>query len=57
MTQKCPGSDLAPRPEDVFEIPCPKCNAQVELFGDDRRGKCAACGHSFPNPRLEQGEA
>lgn len=53
MDQKCPSSDLAPKSNDIFEVPCPKCGADVELFGDDRQGKCADCGHKFPNPRLE----
>lgn len=53
MDQKCPSSDLAPRPGDVFEVPCPQCGKEVELFSDDRQGKCGSCGHKFPNPRLD----
>jgi hypothetical protein len=56
MEQKCPSSDLAPRANDVFEVPCPKCHADVELFADDRQGTCPACGHKFPNPRLAEPE-
>lgn len=53
---KCPGQDTRYwKPEDIFDVPCPVCDTGVEFLKTDRRRKCANCGYSFRNPRLELG--
>ena len=52
---KCPGQDpMFWKPEDVFEIPCPKCGYSVEFFRYDVKRKCR-CGHEMVNPRINFG--
>jgi hypothetical protein len=52
----CPGQNtLFWKPEDIFEAPCPVCDATVEFFKDDVSRKCPKCGFRFPNPRLDMG--
>jgi hypothetical protein len=43
------------KPGDIFDIVCPACGAKVEFFKDDARRRCQGCGHSFPNPKLNEG--
>jgi len=53
---RCPGQDRRYWGEDaVFEVPCPECGAAVELFKDEAWGRCASCGHKFPNPGMDFG--
>jgi len=53
---KCPGQDTRHwKPDDIFTVECPKCNAEIEFFKDDTRRRCAWCGHLFYNPRIELG--
>ncbi|OQX12552.1 MAG: hypothetical protein BWK76_17490 [Desulfobulbaceae bacterium A2] len=53
---QCPGQDTRYwSGDDVFEAPCPQCGHSVEFFKDDSQRGCAACGHRFPNPRLDFG--
>jgi len=53
---RCPGQDPQNwKPDDVFEVPCPKCGAKVEFFKDDGTRACPACRHRFRNPRLDLG--
>lgn len=53
---RCPGQDRRYWKEDaVFEVPCPECGAAVELFKDESSGRCASCGHKFPNPGIDFG--
>lgn len=52
---ECPGQDsLFWKPDDVFEISCPKCSYKVEFFKYDVKRKCP-CGHEMVNPRLDFG--
>ena len=39
---KCPGQDL--RFLTTEEIPCPSCGTLVELFSDEQKRRCHACG-------------
>jgi hypothetical protein len=53
---KCPGQD--PRywtGEVVIEVPCPECGAAVEIFRDEKAGRCLRCGHRFVNPGADFG--
>ncbi|OQX11509.1 MAG: hypothetical protein BWK76_19005 [Desulfobulbaceae bacterium A2] len=53
---QCPGQDTRYwSGDDVFEAPCPQCGHSVEFFKDDSQRSCGACGHRFPNPRLDFG--
>jgi hypothetical protein len=53
---KCPGQDTRYwKPGDIFVAECPKCGAEIEFFKDDTRRRCAWCGHTFYNPKIELG--
>ena len=53
---KCPGQDRRYWTEDaVYEVPCPKCGANVEFFKDESFGRCSSCGHRFSNPGADFG--
>jgi hypothetical protein len=53
---KCPGQDTRHwKPDDIFNIECPKCGTEIEFFKDDTRRRCAWCGHLFYNPKIELG--
>jgi HD superfamily phosphodiesterase len=52
---KCPGQDpMFWKPDDVFEIECPKCGYHVEFFKFDVKRKCR-CGHEIVNPKIDFG--
>ena len=42
MSERCPGQDG--RGLSVTLHTCPKCGAEVEMFSDELRVKCHACG-------------
>ncbi len=51
---RCPGQDLRYwKPGDVFEVPCPHCNAEIEFFKDEPFLRCRACGKEVRNPKLD----
>ena len=51
---RCPGQDKAYWKEDpAFEIPCPKCGADVEVFRDESTARCGKCEHRFTNPKID----
>jgi hypothetical protein len=53
---KCPGQDrLFWKPEDIYDVACPVCDAPVEFLKTDPRRPCQSCGHVFRNPRIELG--
>jgi len=52
---KCPGQDtMFWKPDDVFEIECPKCGFHVEFFKFDVKRKCR-CSHEMVNPKIDFG--
>ena len=52
---RCPGQDpMFWKPDDVFEIECPKCSYHVEFFKFDVKRKCR-CGHEIVNPKINFG--
>ena len=56
MISKCPGQDTQFwKPNDVYNVECPKCGNLVEFFKDDIRRRCQKCGHMFINPKLNLG--
>lgn len=53
---RCPGqSSRYWGPDAIVEATCPTCGTLVEIFKDESRGHCHACGLRFPNPRLALG--
>ncbi len=57
MSKKiCPGQDTRFwRPDDIFEVTCGECGAEVEFFKDDARRRCHKCGARVKNPKLSLG--
>lgn len=52
----CPGQDTRFwRPEDVFSVNCPNCDAEIEFFKDEATRKCKNCGQCVRNPKLNEG--
>ena len=53
---RCPGQDMRSWKEDAaFEVPCPKCGHEVEIFRDEVRGRCSKCDHRFDSPKMDLG--
>jgi len=53
---RCPGQDIRRlKPEDVFNVPCPRCKSEVEFFKDDSSLKCPSCGAKVHNPKIDLG--
>lgn len=56
MAKLCPGQDTRFwRPEDIFEIPCGACGAEIEFFKDDVYRRCPSCGARVENPKFNLG--
>ncbi len=54
--QQCPGQDQRFwKPEDVFELACPKCKTRIEFWKDDLKRKCPGCALLIANPKLDLG--
>ncbi|MBI5789772.1 MAG: hypothetical protein HZA78_13055 [Candidatus Schekmanbacteria bacterium] len=52
----CPGQNMRFwGPEDIFDIPCPKCGQPVEFFKDDSQRICKGCQKVIFNPRKNFG--
>ena len=53
---RCPGQDQRFwKPQDIFEVDCPKCGRPVEFFKDEPQLKCRRCGHTVMNPKIDLG--
>ncbi|MEE4310773.1 MAG: hypothetical protein V2J62_02790 [candidate division KSB1 bacterium] len=53
---KCPGQSMRLwKPEDIFYMPCPFCNEEIEFWKDEPFRVCRACGSRVRNPRMDQG--
>lgn len=53
---RCPGQDRQFwKPDDIYEVACPKCRSKVEFWKDDIYRRCQKCGHRFRNPKLDLG--
>ncbi len=53
---RCPGQDMRNfKPEDVFVIRCPHCEAEVEFFKDEPSLRCPSCRNKVPNPKIDLG--
>lgn len=53
---RCPGQDQRNwQPEDIMEVPCPRCRALVEIWKDEPVRLCPQCQTPVRNPRLNPG--
>ena len=53
---RCPGQDQRFwKPEDIFDVRCPRCGKVVEFFKDEPKLKCLDCGHLVVNPKIDLG--
>jgi hypothetical protein len=53
---RCPGQDQRFwKLGDIFEAPCPYCDAAIEFFKDDPARRCGSCGRTVANPRFDAG--
>ncbi|MFH1230632.1 MAG: 4Fe-4S dicluster domain-containing protein, partial [Planctomycetota bacterium] len=43
------------KPDDIYDVECPNCQAKVEFWKDDIYRRCKKCGHRFLNPKLDIG--
>jgi hypothetical protein len=43
------------KPEDIFEVACPSCGAEIEFWKDEPFRSCAACSLEVKNPRVDFG--
>lgn len=56
LYMRCPGQDKQFwKPEDIYDVECPKCKAKVEFWKDDVYRRCSKCGYRFRNPKLDLG--
>ncbi len=53
---RCPGQDQRYwKPEDIFNVTCPFCGAQIEFWKDEPVRCCPECKRDVRNPKLDAG--
>jgi hypothetical protein len=53
---RCPGQDTRYwKPEDIFEVACPSCGAEIEFWKDEPIRRCLVCSMEVRNPRFDFG--
>jgi len=53
---RCPGQDQRFwKPEDIFDVRCPRCGQALEFFKDEPKLKCRECGQVVVNPKIDLG--
>jgi hypothetical protein len=53
---RCPGQDQRFwKPEDIFNVRCPKCKCEIEFWKDEPYRECPDCKVTIRNPRLDLG--
>ncbi len=53
---KCPGQDQRYwKPEDIFIVLCPHCEAEIEFWKDEPVRPCPECEKKVRNPRIDLG--
>jgi uncharacterized protein DUF3786 len=53
---RCPGQDMRFwKPEDIYDVPCPWCQEEIEFWKDEPVRTCPSCKQAVPNPRIDQG--
>jgi Zn finger protein HypA/HybF involved in hydrogenase expression len=54
--KKCPGQDQRFwKPEDIFDVVCPHCNAEMEFWKDEPLLPCPKCKKDVGNPKIDLG--
>lgn len=43
------------RPEDIFDLKCPKCATEIEFWKDEPVRVCPSCKAEVPNPKMDVG--
>ena len=52
----CPGQDQRYwKFEDIFDVVCPHCGAEIEFRKDEPVRTCAGCKKTVRNPKLDPG--
>ena len=53
---RCPGQDMRYwKPEDIFDVKCPRCGCKIEFWKDEPMRICKSCGKEIRNPRIDLG--
>lgn len=53
---RCPGQDQRNwTPDALFDVKCPKCGGEFEIWKDEPFLPCPDCGREVRNPRLDLG--
>lgn len=53
MPDHCPGLDSQYwKPEDIFDVLCPACGAEIEFCKDEPVRICSECQKEVRNPKL-----
>lgn len=53
---RCPGQDMRYwTAEDIFDVECPYCDAEIEFWKDEPVRLCSKCGVEVRNPRIDLG--
>lgn len=53
---KCPGRDTRFwKPDDVYDVKCPGCGADLEFWKDEPFRSCRNCGGRVRNPKVDVG--
>lgn len=53
---RCPGQDMRYwKPEDIFDVACFSCGANIEFWKDEPFRICKGCGKEVRNPRIDLG--
>jgi hypothetical protein len=43
------------KPDDIFDVCCPFCDAEIEFWKDEPMRMCRGCGMEVRNPRIDLG--
>jgi hypothetical protein len=43
------------KPEDIFDVPCPFCGAEIEFWKDEPVLFCPKCKKKVRNPKIDFG--
>ncbi len=54
--RRCPGQDMRYwKPEDIFTVHCPHCQAEIEFWKDEPFRLCLSCQVEVRNPKQDFG--
>ncbi len=53
---RCPGQNTQFwKPEDIYDIICPYCRAEIEFWKDEPVRTCPQCKREVRNPKIDLG--